>query len=191
MDIILASSSPYRRQLLARILSEFRCQSPAIDETSFAQEDPEQLALRLAREKARAVAQNNSNALVIASDQVAWHRGQQLTKPGNRDRNIEQLMQCQGEEVCFYTSIAVLNSRRNTLQTSVERYHTTFRHLSREQIENYVDREKPFDCAGGFKMEGLGIALFEKMSGDDPNTLIGLPLIRLIDMLHEEGIPVL
>lgn len=191
MDIILASSSPYRRALLTRILPDIQCHPPAIDEAPLPGEHPKTLALRLASEKTKAVARQTGPALIIGSDQVAWHQDRQLTKPGNRRRNIEQLMRCQGEEVHFYTSLALYNSAEDRMHSCVETYRTKFRPLSREQIEQYVDREQAYDCAGGFKIESLGIALFESLSGDDPNTLIGLPMIRLIDMLHQEGIPII
>jgi len=191
MNIILASSSTYRKHLLYKIIPNFKCVSPNIDETQYANEAFTDLAKRLATEKANAIATNHPDALIIGSDQVACLDSKQLHKPKNRTNTIEQLMSCQGKSAYFYTSLCLLNSKTNKIQTSVERYETTFRNLSEQQITHYVDREPAFDCAGGFKMEGLGIALFEKISGDDPNTLIGLPLIKLIKMLENEGVPVL
>jgi len=191
MNIILASSSTYRKHLLSKIIDSFTCTSPDIDETQHENETFTNLAKRLAYEKANAIATKNPDSLIIGSDQVACLGSKQLHKPKTRANTIEQLMNCQGKSAYFYTSLCLLNSKTNKLQTSVERYETKFRNLSRQQITHYVDQEPAFDCAGGFKMEGLGIALFEKISGDDPNTLIGLPLIKLIQMLENEGVFVL
>lgn len=191
MKIILASSSPYRKQLLQRVISEFDCASPEIQEHSLENETPHALAERLAIEKAKALQAHYPNALIIGSDQVAWLDNKQLHKPGNRENNIHQLEQCSGKSVFFYTGLCLLNSQSNQYQSCVEQYETRFRTLNHHQISNYVDREKAYDCAGGFKMEGLGISLFERIRGDDPNVLIGLPLIKLIDMLNSEGFDVL
>lgn len=191
MNIILASSSPYRKQLLSRILDDFETESPNINEQAHVDEAPDKLAMRLAQEKAQAIAQHHQDALVIGSDQVAWLDGQQLCKPGNRENNIQQLMSAQGKDLTFYTGLVLINCKTGSIQRSVERYNTQFRSLTEEQISRYVDKEQAFDCAGGFKMEGRGIALFERIYGDDPNTLIGLPIIRLIKMLEQEGIRVL
>jgi septum formation protein len=191
MNIILASSSTYRKQLLAKIVTHFQCISPNIDETQQKNEIFTDLAKRLAVEKAKAVAAKHPNSLIIGSDQVACLGSKQLHKPQTRENTIKQLMACQGKNAYFHTSLCLFNSKTNTIQTSVESYETKFRNLSEQQIIHYVDREPAFDCAGGFKMEGLGIALFEKISGDDPNTLIGLPLIKLIQMLENEGVFVL
>jgi len=191
MKIILASSSRYRQNLLKKIIPDFEVHSPDIDESRYNQESPAELANRLAYEKTRAVAQRQPEALIIGSDQVAWLDNTQLCKPLNKQAAIQQLVACQGKTAQFYTGICLLNSKTGKRQTSVERYETTFRTLSTEQITAYVNREPALNCAGGFKMEGLGIALFEKIRGDDPNSLIGLPLIRLINMLENEGISVL
>lgn len=130
-------------------------------------------------------------ALVIGSDQVAWLDGEQLHKPGNRQNNIRQLQLCSGKCVTFYTAVALFNASSQTIQCQVVPYKTQFRQLTDEQIHNYVEREKAYDCAGGFKMEGLGIALFEHIRGDDPNSLTGLPMIALVSMLKNEGVDVL
>mgnify|MGYP000258701457 CR=1 FL=1 len=191
MKLILASSSPYRKSLLEKLGLEFTCISPNVDEASVANETPQELAARLSIAKARAIARNHSDALIIGSDQVAWLDGCQLHKPGTRAANIEQLTLCSAKTAYFYTALSLLNSQTGELQTSVESYQTTFRKLSNEKIACYVDKEKAYDCAGGFKMEGLGIALFENISGDDPNILIGLPLIKLVSMLQNQGIDVL
>ncbi len=191
MKIILASSSTYRKKLLQNLIPNIDCISPDIDESGVTGEQPDALAKRLAIEKARMVSEKiGQAALVIGSDQVAWLHGEQLKKPGNRAQNITQLEKCSGQTVTFYTGICLLNSATQKYQASVERYETTFRKLSREQIERYVDKEQAFDCAGGFKMESLGISLFRHIRGDDPNSLIGLPLIKLVDFLNNEGIDI-
>ena len=201
MKIVLASSSPYRKQLLNKLISDFECISPNIDESHNTNESFIELAKRLAIEKAKAVATDYPNALIIGSDQVAClipenqteknTDAQQLCKPGNAENMFQQLKRCQGKTVYFHTSLCVYNSQNNSFQASVETYETTFRHLNDRQLKSYIKKEPAFDCAGGFKMEGLGIALFEKIQGDDPNILIGLPLIKLIDMLSNEGINIL
>ena len=145
---------------------------------------------RLSREKARAVASEHPDALIIGSDQVACIDGTILGKPGNRERAVAQLQQASGNLVTFHTGLSLLNSRSGRSQTLCEPFTVRFRHLGREQIERYVDAERPFNCAGSFKSEGLGIALFESLQGEDPNALIGLPLIRLVTMLNNEGIPI-
>jgi len=188
MNIILASSSTYRKQLLSKIIKDFESVAPNINEAQHKNETFTDLAKRLATEKANAIATEHPHALIIGSDQVACLDSKQLHKPKTRANTIDQLMKCQGKSAYFHTGICLLNSKTQKLQVSVERYETKFRKLSEQQITNYVDREPAFDCAGGFKMEGLGIALFEKISGNDPNILIGLPLIKLIQMLENEGV---
>lgn len=188
--LILASSSPYRRQLLARLDLSFDCISPAIDETARPGEHPRDLVSRLAESKARACADGAAGALVIGSDQVASLGEQILTKPGDFANAREQLRRCSGETVTFYTGLALLNSADNRLQQTVELTRVVFRRLQPAQIDRYLQKEQPFDCAGSFKMEGLGISLFEKIVGDDPNALIGLPLIRLVTLLAREGVEV-
>ena len=191
MNIILASSSTYRKQLLSKIVADFECISPNIDEAKLAHETFPELAKRLAIDKAKAIAKHHPNTLIIGSDQVACVASTQLHKPKNKANAINQIMQCQGKSAFFYTSVCLLNSKTNNIQTTVECYETKFRHLSEQQITHYVEREPALDCAGGFKMEGLGIALFEKIYGEDPNILIGLPIIKLIQMFENEGIFVL
>ncbi|MDX1529325.1 MAG: Maf family protein, partial [Gammaproteobacteria bacterium] len=141
--------------------------------------------------KALKVASRAGDALVIGSDQLAVMNGQPLGKPGSRDANINQLLQASGQWVDFFTGLCLLNARSDGRQVEVVQYSVEFRRLSRPQIECYVDREQPFDCAGGFKAEGLGVALFRRMRGDDPSALIGLPLICLSRMLLNEGVDVL
>ena len=191
MDIVLASSSPYRKQLLKRIIQQFHSASPDIDESQHAHESFKEMAERLSISKARALAARFPNSLIIGSDQVACIEEHILRKPLNKQTNFEQLKSCQGKTAFFHTGLCLLNTATGKYQSSVESYQTQFRVLSNKQLMNYIEIEKAYDCAGGFKMEGLGIALFEKIQGDDPNILIGLPLIRLISMLSHEGIEVL
>lgn len=190
LPIILASSSSYRCQLLARLELDFHAHSPAIDETPITNESPKQLVSRLAKEKAQAVTGDYPQHLIIGSDQVACIGGTILGKPGNAAKACEQLAQCSGQSVTFLTSLALLNSQSGQLQLCCEPFTVQFRTLSPALISDYVRREQPYDCAGSFKVEGLGIALFEKLQGEDPNSLVGLPLIRLIDFLANEGVSV-
>lgn len=193
--LVLASTSPFRRELLARLGLPFDTIAPEVDEARTPGENAERLVLRLAESKARAVADWFPDALVIGSDQVAGLAGEPddaiLGKPGTRERAIEQLTRASGRTVVFRTGLCLLRTADGTAQTACELFQVHFRNLTAAQIEAYVDRERPFDCAGSFKSEGLGITLFERLEGDDPNTLIGLPLIRLVDMLAAEGVDVL
>lgn len=188
LPLILASSSPYRRQLLMQLGLKFESCSPNINETPSKDETVSQLVLRLAKEKAYAIAKTHPAQLIIGSDQVASLNGAMLTKPGSKSNAIKQLSLCSGKQVTFHTSLALLNSATGVLQLTEVCYDVHFRQLSNEAITRYVDAELPLDCAGSFKMEGLGITLFEKLSGNDPNALIGLPLIQLTTMLHKEGV---
>ncbi|RMG36481.1 MAG: septum formation inhibitor Maf [Gammaproteobacteria bacterium] len=188
VNLVLASTSPYRAQLLTRLGLPFETASPDIDESPLAGEEPEALVVRLARAKAEAVAAGHPHSLVIGSDQVAVVDGRILGKPGDRHNAIRQLTQASGKSVRFLTGLCLFNSASGHSQAICEPYQVHFRKLSTEQIVRYVDRERPFNCAGSFKSEGLGIVLFERFEGDDPNALIGLPLIRLVDMLNEEGV---
>ncbi|EGV16829.1 Maf family protein [Thiocapsa marina] len=186
--LVLASTSPYRRQLLERLGLPFTSAAPDIDERRRPGESPQVLVLRLAEAKARAIAPTHPNALVIGSDQVACIEDDVLGKPGDRAIAVGQLERASGRTVVFQTGLCLLDTSSGHAQTLVEPYRVHFRRLDRRQIEAYLDREQPFDCAGSFKSEGLGIALFERLEGDDPNTLIGLPLIRLISLLESKGI---
>lgn len=186
--IVLASTSIYRRALLERLGLPFTTAAPEVDETRRPMEPPQALVMRLAEAKARAVAASHPEALIIGSDQVACIDDEVLGKPGNRHRALAQLERASGRTLIFQTGLCLFNAASGRAQTLVEPFHVHFRTLSRERIEGYLEREKPFDCAGSFKSEGLGIALFERMEGDDPNTLIGLPLIRLITLLESEGV---
>ncbi|EXJ14397.1 Maf family protein [Imhoffiella purpurea] len=186
--LVLASTSRYRRALLEQLGLSFRTDSPEVDETPRPNEPPQVLVMRLAEAKARAVAERHPDALIIGSDQVACLDGDILGKPGTRDRAIAQLERASGRSVLFQTGLCLLDARSGRAQTLVEPFRVHFRSLSRARIEGYLDREQPYDCAGSFKSEGLGIALFERLEGEDPNALIGLPLIRLIPLLETSGI---
>lgn len=189
--IVLASTSPFRRELLARLGLPFHVASPEVDEARLPTEGPEALVTRLAEAKARAVGAQHPGALVIGSDQVACIDGAILGKPGDRERAIGQLAQAAGRVVVFYTGLCLLDTRTGQAEVICEPFRVYFRALTPRQIAGYVDRERPFHCAGSFKSEALGIALFNRLEGDDPNALIGLPLIRLTAMLGRAGVDVL
>ncbi len=191
LRLVLGSSSPFRQSLLERLGLDFSTAVPDVDESSREGESPQGLVIRLAEEKARAVAPEHPRSLIIGSDQVACIDQAILGKPGNRQAAIEQLSRASGNRVNFFTGLCLFNSESNRVQVVCEPFQVQFRRLSRAQIESYLDREQPFNCAGSFRSEGLGIALFEHMRGDDPNALIGLPLIRLITLLGNEGVPVI
>jgi septum formation protein len=186
--LILASSSPFRRQLLERLALPFIVSSPQIDETPLPDESARQLVLRLAESKARALAGRFTSALIIGSDQVAVLQDQILGKPGNRANAIAQLTACNGKTVVFHTGLCLLDTAENTCQVDAIVSEVKFRDLTEAQIERYVDAEQPFNSAGSFKAESLGITLFEHLRGDDPSALIGLPLICLTRMLNNAGI---
>lgn len=185
--LILASSSKYRRALLARLGLPFEVAVPDIDESASPEETPGQLVTRLAEAKARAILDAAPDAIVIGSDQVAVSDGAMLGKPGQRQRAIAQLQDLSGRRVQFLTSVCVIGPEVEPL-VEVEVSTVCFRRLTLGEITTYVDRERPFDCAGSFKSEGLGIALFESLEGEDPNALIGLPLLRLCRMLRAVGL---
>lgn len=186
--IVLASSSPYRAKLLKKLHLAFESFNSNIDESPLANEAPVALAQRLAFAKAKAGAARFQQHLIIGSDQVACCNGQILGKPGSREAAIDQLSRQSGQAVAFYTGICVFDSQSGSHVSEVDVCHVHFRRLSRQQIERYLDLEQPFDCAGSFKSEGYGIVLFEKIVGDDPNALIGLPLIKLTRLLAQFGI---
>jgi MAF protein len=186
--LVLASSSPYRSALLGRLGLPFETAVPQVDESRRPGEPPQVLVLRLAEAKARAVARERPDALIIGSDQVASIDDQILGKPGNRARAVAQLEHASGRCVVFQTGLCLLNAVTGRTQTLVEPFRVHFRPLTRARIEAYLDREAPYNCAGSFKSEGLGIALFERLEGDDPSALIGLPLIRLVTLLESEGL---
>ncbi|NJD05233.1 MAG: septum formation inhibitor Maf [Methylococcaceae bacterium] len=189
--LVLATGSRYRRQLLGKLELPFDSASPDIDESHRPGESPMALARRLASEKAMALANQFPDHLIIGSDQVAELNGRALGKPGTHSRATAQLRAASGNTMVFFTAVCVLDSRSTLSRSDVDRTVVYFRPLTDQQIERYVDREQPLDCAGSFKSEGLGIALFEKIDGEDPNALIGLPLIRLIRILEAFGCRVL
>ena len=191
MKLVLASTSPFRRSLLEKLQLPFEVDAPEVDETPHAGESPAQLVERLAVAKARAVAERHEDALVIGSDQVAVIDDEILGKPGGHERAVAQLRRASGRTVRFLTGLCLVNSTSGNCQSEVVPFDVVFRELTETQISHYLEREQPYHCAGSFKSEGLGIALFERLVGDDPNTLIGLPLIRLVRMLEAEGMNVI
>ncbi|NPE60352.1 septum formation inhibitor Maf [Dickeya dadantii] len=187
-QIVLASTSLYRKALLEKLGLPFVCAAPDIDETPDDGESASELVSRLAIAKARSLAGRYPDSLIIGSDQVCVLGGAITGKPHTRENAIRQLQQASGRCITFYTGLALLNSATTSLQCVVEPFDVYFRALSVREIERYVDCEQPFDCAGSFKSEGLGITLFDRLSGRDPNTLVGLPLITLLELLREEGV---
>ena len=186
--LVLASGSRWRRQLLDRLEIPFAWQSPDIDETPHPDEEPIALVQRLALAKAQRLAEAWPDHLIIGSDQVALFEGEILGKPGDAATARANLTCFSGQRVRFLTGLALLDTRHDRQWVTHETYDVAFRRLGDEEIARYVEKEKPLDSAGSFRMEGLGIALFERLEGDDPNTLIGLPLIRLCAMLREAGL---
>lgn len=186
--LVLGSTSPFRRELLQRLGVAFDTAAPDVDESRLPDESAEHLVRRLAEAKARAVAGSRPDALIIGSDQVAVLNDRILGKPGSRERALEQLRAASGRTVRFLTGLCLLNSATGQAQIEVVPYAVTFRELDETRIARYVDREQPFNCAGSFKSEGLGITLFAGMEGSDPSALIGLPLITLVSMLAREGV---
>lgn len=185
--LVLGSTSPYRRELLARLNIPFEVASPQVDESPLPQESPRALALRLALAKAQAVAQRFPQALVIGSDQVADLSGQPLGKPGTHGRAVAQLQAMQGRTVIFQTAVAVVCQETGFSEVDLAPVRVQFRALNTAEIERYLHTEKPYDCAGSAKSEGLGIALLDAIDNDDPTALIGLPLIRTCRMLRAAG----
>ena len=186
--LILASTSRYRAELLARLHVPFEAVAPAVDETALPAEMPRDLALRLAIAKARAVARGRSTGLVIGSDQVAHCNGTILDKPGSHAKAVAQLRLMRGNTTFFDTALALVNAATGQVQSDVVRISVLMHALTDMQIETYLRLEQPYDCAGSAKCEGLGIALMAQLTGDDPTALIGLPLIALIRMLRAEGV---
>lgn len=187
-ELVLGSTSPFRKALLEKLGLPFVTCAPTVDETRLQKESPRDMVARLAESKARNAALKHPESLVIGSDQVACIDGSVVGKPGNREKAIAQLTAAAGKSVSFYTGLCLYNASLDQAQVEVESFTVHFRQLSTEQIMRYVDREQPFNCAGSFKSEGYGITLFSSLEGRDPNTLIGLPLICLIGMLSNEGI---
>ncbi|MEZ5540751.1 MAG: Maf family nucleotide pyrophosphatase [Pseudomonadota bacterium] len=185
--LILASTSPFRRQLLERLRLPFTTAAPEVDETPRPGETPHELVIRLAEAKARAIGATQ-RGLIIGSDQVATTGTDILGKPGTHERAAAQLGHLSGQRVTFHTGLCLLHSAVDEVQVDDVPYHVVFRTLATDQIERYLRAERPYNCAGSFKSEGLGITLFERLEGDDPTALIGLPLIRLTRMLARAGV---
>jgi len=188
--LILGSSSPFRKALLDRLMIPFDTANPNIDETALNGETPIELVERLAIAKAQEIAKTNPNALIIGSDQVALHGQEIVGKPHTHERAVEQLKTASGKKIELYTGLALVNSETGTIQSEIVPFSVHFKQLSDSTIERYLQKEKPYNCAGSVRSEGLGVALFEKFEGDDPNALIGLPLIRLVAMLENQGFDV-
>lgn len=184
--LVLASTSPFRRELLTRLGLGFATAAPEVDETPRRGETPDALVRRLSEAKARAVGET-CRGLIIGSDQVATTGSDILGKPGTHERAVAQLQHLSGKTVTFHTGLCLLNSENGELQLDVVPFRVVFRQLDDERIERYLQHDRPYNCAGSFKSEGLGITLFERMQGDDPTALIGLPLIRLTTMLARAG----
>ena len=191
MDIILSSTSPFRKALLERLQINFSCESPNIDETPLENETVEDMVVRLAIAKAQEVSNKYDNALIIGSDQSAILNGEKLSKPGNFDNAFAQLSNASGQKITFQTGLCLLNSKTGNIQSARIPYTVVFKTLTPTMIENYLRKEEPYNCAGSFKSEALGIALFDRFEGGDPNALVGLPLIQLVSFLNNEGFSLL
>lgn len=189
--IVLGSSSPFRKSLLEKLDLSFDCDSPDIDETPMKDEHPRDMVARLAKEKANAIAERHPQSIIIASDQCATLDGEIIGKPGDHENAVAQLKKASGRTVTFYTSLCVFNAGTNQYEETVEPFYVYFRELTDDQITTYLEKEEPYNCAGSFKSEGLGIALFDRLEGNDPNTLIGLPLIQLVRMLERFQVKVI
>ncbi len=187
IPLILASSSPFRKELLHRLGLPFSVIAPQVDETPLPDESVRTHVARLASVKAHAIAQQHPHALIIGSDQVAILEGEIIGKPGDHHTAVQQLTKASGKRMAFLTGLCLLNSATHRMQVDVIPFSVVFRLLSAPQIEKYLRHEQPYNCAGSFKSEGLGIALFDKLEGDDPTALIGLPLISLVRMLEQEN----
>ncbi len=189
-NLILASSSIYRRELLSRLRLPFEVVSPDVEETPLAGESPEETSLRLAIEKARKVAENHPGSLIIGSDQVAVLDGIQIGKPMNFENAFRQLKMMRERTVIFHSALCLVNAATGSIRSKVVPYSVTFRDYNDDEIARYLELEQPYHCAGSAKTEGLGIVLIRSMEGEDPNALIGLPLIALVDMLTAEGMKI-
>jgi len=189
--LVLASTSPYRKSVLSRLHIPFKTFAPQVDESPQSNESPTALVTRLAELKARSAQSSYPQALIIGSDQVAVIDNTILGKPGSHEQAVKQLSQASGKQVDFLTGLCLLNTDTNQAQIDLVRFSVKFRRLSLTQIENYLYQDKPYNCSGSFKSEGLGIALLEQMNGSDPTAIIGLPLIRLVHMLEAEGVSVI
>ena len=188
LNIILASSSKTRKAVLEKLQLPFEISIPSVVETPLANEAPENLVERLSMAKARKVSEEYAQHLIIGSDQVAVVENRIVGKSDSRDEAIHQLQSASGKSIMLFTGLALLNSASDSIQSDVLPYRVVFRELTLEMIENYIDKDQPYDCGGGLRSEGLGVALLKEFDGSDPNILLGLPLIRLIDMLANEGV---
>ena len=191
MKLVLGSTSPFRKALLQRLHIDFECDSADIDETSLENESVEEMVERLAIAKAKAIAARHPDSLIIGSDQSAVLNGEKLSKPGNFENAFKQLSCASGQRITFQTGLCLLNTSTGNIQSSCVPYTVVFKELTATMIENYLRKEEPYNCAGSFKSEALGIALFERFEGDDPNSLIGLPLTKLVNFLGNEGVSIL
>ncbi len=186
--LVLASTSPTRRELFGRLGLPFKVHAPQVDEMALPDEAPTALALRLSKAKAEAASAQFPAHLIIGSDQVAVVGGRVLGKPGDRARAAEQLALSSGQVMVFQTAVCLLSSITGEVATRLVPFEVQLRRLSRADIENYLDREQPFGCAGSLRSEGFGVTLCQRMSGDDPTALLGLPLIALCELLRGQGI---
>ncbi len=191
MKLVLGSTSPFRKALLEKLHINFECDSPDIDETPLENEPVEEMVVRLAIAKAQVISARHPDALIIGSDQSAVLNGEKLSKPGNFENAFKQLTRASGQKITFQTGLCLLNSTTGNIQSCCVPYTVVFKELTPTMIENYLHKEEPYNCAGSFKSEALGIALFERFEGSDPNSLIGLPLIQLVNFLENEGFSIL
>jgi septum formation protein len=189
--LVLASTSTYRSELLARLKLPFLTAAPDVDETPLPHENALQTSRRLSLIKAQAVAMSHPDALIIGSDQIALLGDQQIGKPLTHDNAVQQLRSMRGKTITFYTAVTLFNSHTGNTQTEVAVNQVCYRDITDAQIESYLHKEKPYHCAGSIKSEGLGIAVIRSITGDDPNALIGLPLILLVDMLLNQNVEIL
>ncbi len=191
MKLVLGSTSPFRKTLLEQLHIDFICDSPDIDETPLHNEPVEAMVVRLAIAKAQAISARHPESLIIGSDQSAVLNGKKLSKPGNFENAFKQLTRASGQKITFQTGLCLLNSATGNIQSVCVPYTVVFKTLTPTMIKNYLHKEEPYNCAGSFKSEALGIALFERFEGSDPNALIGLPLIELVNFLDNEGFSIL
>ncbi|NOQ89428.1 MAG: septum formation inhibitor Maf [Gammaproteobacteria bacterium] len=191
MKLVLGSTSPFRKTLLERLHIDFVCDSPDINETPLENEPVEEMVIRLAIAKAQAISARHPESLIIGSDQSAVLNGKKLSKPGNFENAFKQLTRASGQKITFQTGLCLLNSATGNIQSVCVPYTVVFKTLTPTMIKNYLHKEEPYNCAGSFKSEALGIALFERFEGSDPNALIGLPLIELVNFLDNEGFSIL
>ena len=191
MKLVLGSTSPFRKALLEKLHIDFECDSPNIDETPLPDEAIEDMVVRLAIAKAQAISARHPDSLIIGSDQSAVLNGEKLSKPGNFENAFKQLTRASGQKITFQTGLCLLNTSTGNIQSSCVPYTVVFKKLTPSMIENYLRKEEPYNCAGSFKSEALGIALFERFEGSDPNALVGLPLIELVNFLGNERFSIL